>query len=106
MQLILKPVSHEGLDEIIVNDALFAIGRHEAPFVDYDGELTGKLSRRHARIFEQDSIVYIADLGSLNGTAVNGESVEKVPVRLYRGDEICLKAEGGPTCLTRPLLRG
>lgn len=23
----------------------------------------------------------------------------------YRGDEISLKAEGGPTCLTRPILR-
>ena len=23
----------------------------------------------------------------------------------YRGNEISLKAEGGPTCLTRPILR-
>lgn len=27
-------------------------------------------------------------------------------VRTYRGYELSLKAEGGPTCLTRPLLRG
>lgn len=27
-------------------------------------------------------------------------------VHTYRGHEISLKAEGGPTCLTRPLLRG
>jgi dimethylargininase len=27
-------------------------------------------------------------------------------VLLYRGDEISLKAEGGATCLTRPILRG
>jgi N-dimethylarginine dimethylaminohydrolase len=27
-------------------------------------------------------------------------------VRVYRGAEISLKAEGGPTCLTRPVLRG
>jgi len=26
-------------------------------------------------------------------------------VRTYRGNEISLKAEGGPTCLTRPILR-
>ena len=26
-------------------------------------------------------------------------------VHTYRGQEISLKAEGGPTCLTRPLLR-
>ncbi len=27
-------------------------------------------------------------------------------VRVYRGSEISLRAEGGPTCLTRPILRG
>ena len=27
-------------------------------------------------------------------------------VQTYRGEELSLKAEGGPTCLTRPLLRG
>lgn len=27
-------------------------------------------------------------------------------VRIYEGDEITLKAEGGATCLTRPILRG
>jgi hypothetical protein len=25
---------------------------------------------------------------------------------VYRGDEISRKGDGGPTCLTRPLLRG
>jgi len=27
-------------------------------------------------------------------------------VQTYRGDEISRKGEGGPTCLTRPLIRG
>jgi N-dimethylarginine dimethylaminohydrolase len=26
-------------------------------------------------------------------------------VLTYKGEEICIKGEGGPTCLTRPLLR-
>lgn len=30
---------------------------------------------------------------------------EGVEVREFRGDEICRKGAGGPTCLTRPLLR-
>lgn len=30
---------------------------------------------------------------------------ESVEVWTYAGEEICLKGEGGPTCLTRPLLR-
>ncbi len=29
-----------------------------------------------------------------------------VEVRTYRGEEISRKGDGGPTCLTRPLLRG
>jgi N-dimethylarginine dimethylaminohydrolase len=29
-----------------------------------------------------------------------------VDVRTYKGDEISRKGDGGPTCLTRPLLRG
>jgi N-dimethylarginine dimethylaminohydrolase len=28
-----------------------------------------------------------------------------VDVRVYRGDELSRKGDGGPTCLTRPLLR-
>jgi len=27
-------------------------------------------------------------------------------VRTYKGDELSRKGDGGPTCLTRPLLRG
>jgi predicted component of type VI protein secretion system len=89
MQIILKPTSPLELDEIIVNDCLFAVGRHEPAFSTYDPRWTKQLSRRHARIFEQDGIVYLADLGSLNGTAVDGRRVGKTPVQLHCGDEIC-----------------
>ena len=89
MQVILKPVTHDELGEIIVKDDLFPIGRYETPFSEYDARYAEKLSRRHARIFEQDGVIYIADLGSLNGTTVNGVSVDTMPVRLQRGDEIC-----------------
>ena len=89
MQVILKPVTHDELGEIIVKDDLFPIGRYETPFSEYDSRYVEKLSRRHARIFEQDGVVYIADLGSLNGTALNGTSVDTMPMRLKRGDEIC-----------------
>jgi len=89
MQLILRPISQPELGEIIVNDTLFAIGRHEEPFDGYDSRLVTRLSRRHARIFEQDGLVYLADLGSLNGTRVDGQPVEKIPVRLQPGNEVC-----------------
>jgi dimethylargininase len=43
----------------------------------------------------------------LEGNPVTRERLEAAgcTVRTYRGQEISLKAEGGPTCLTRPLLR-
>jgi arginine deiminase len=31
--------------------------------------------------------------------------VEGVEVRVFGGAEICAKGAGGPTCLTRPILR-
>ncbi len=44
----------------------------------------------------------------LEGNPVTRRRLEEAgcEVLTYRGDEISLRAEGGPTCLTRPLLRG
>ena len=43
----------------------------------------------------------------LDGSPVTRERMERagVDVSVYRGDEISRKGDGGPTCLTRPLLR-
>lgn len=43
----------------------------------------------------------------LEGNPVTRGRLEEAgcEVQTYRGDEISLKAEGGPTCLTRPILR-
>jgi dimethylargininase len=45
---------------------------------------------------------------ALEGNNETRRRMEKagVDVRMYRGDEISRKGDGGPTCLTRPLLRG
>ena len=44
---------------------------------------------------------------ALDGNPETRRRMERagVNVRVYRGDEISLKGDGGPTCLTRPLLR-
>jgi N-dimethylarginine dimethylaminohydrolase len=44
----------------------------------------------------------------LEGNPVTRRRLESAgcDVETYRGNEISLKAEGGPTCLTRPVLRG
>ena len=43
----------------------------------------------------------------LSGNPITKRMLENegVEVREFRGDEICRKGAGGPTCLTRPLLR-
>jgi dimethylargininase len=45
---------------------------------------------------------------ALEGNDETRRRMEKagVDVRTYRGDEISRKGDGGPTCLTRPILRG
>ena len=44
---------------------------------------------------------------ALEGNPVTRERMERagVDVTLYRGEELSVKGDGGPTCLTRPLLR-
>jgi two-component system, cell cycle response regulator len=47
------------------------------------------MSRRHARIFKVEGRFYVEDLGSTNGTRVNGERIP-APVKLADGDRIQL----------------
>ena len=44
----------------------------------------------------------------LEGNPITKQRLEDAgcQVLTYKGDEISLKAEGGATCLTRPILRG
>ena len=90
VRIMLEPVSHPELAPIQIHDNLFAIGRAEAPFDVYPPELAAELSRRHARLFCEHDAVYIADLGSTNGTRVNGVPVKTAIVALHDGDEIGL----------------
>jgi hypothetical protein len=49
------------------------------------------VSRRHAQIYQKGGVLYIEDLGSSNGTSVNGESIKSgVPTKVRDGDEIML----------------
>ena len=90
--VLLMPVSRPDLGEIRIDEDLFAIGRGEAPFAAYPSEAVSVLSRRHARIFSEDGAVYVADLGSKNGTHVNGDVVAQQPALLRDGDEVSFGA--------------
>lgn len=94
--VVLSPAAsaqRPALDAIRIVDNLFAIGRSEAPFTDYPAERIARLSRRHARIFMEHGAVYVADLGSKNGTTVNGVAVRQTPARVRAGDELCFGDE-------------
>ncbi|RKE37757.1 pSer/pThr/pTyr-binding forkhead associated (FHA) protein [Paraburkholderia sp. BL23I1N1] len=96
--VVLSPVAsaqRPALDAIRIVDNLFAIGRSEVPFTDYPAEHITRLSRRHARIFTEHGAVYVADLGSKNGTTLNGVAVRQAPARVRAGDELCF---GGELC--------
>ncbi|SDE21001.1 FHA domain-containing protein [Massilia sp. PDC64] len=88
--IVLEPLNHPELGPVAIDDGLFAIGRTEQPFAAYPPEIVADLSRRHARVFVEGGDAYIADLGSKNGTTVNGVAVRHGIVRLHDGDEVGL----------------
>ncbi|TDG17980.1 FHA domain-containing protein [Paraburkholderia silviterrae] len=87
--IVLRPISHPELGEIHIDKDLFAVGRTQPPFASARPEFVVDLSRRHARIFREGRAAYVADLGSKNGTAVNGIEVAQKPHVLNDGDELC-----------------
>ena len=88
--IVLEPLNHPELGPVAIDDGLFAIGRTEPPFAGYPPDVVADLSRRHARIFVEGGDAYLADLGSKNGTTVNGVPVRQTIVRLHDGDEVGL----------------
>ncbi|QCP49925.1 FHA domain-containing protein [Trinickia violacea] len=88
VDIVLRPISHPEFGEIRIESDLFAVGRAETPFASARAEVVAELSRRHARIFFEHGVAYIADLDSKNGTTVNGVEVRQKPHPLHNGDEI------------------
>jgi hypothetical protein len=68
-----------------ISDKVITLGRAQ----DCDIVLPERqVSRYHARIEQDESGYILRDLGSKNGTYVNGEAVRGQPYRLRDGDEI------------------
>ncbi|MGH7331116.1 MAG: FHA domain-containing protein, partial [Polyangiaceae bacterium] len=65
-------------------DGIVSIGRGAENRIDL---VDPRVSRRHARITKSDDGVALQDLGSTNGTSVNGAEV-RAPVPLGPGDVI------------------
>jgi pSer/pThr/pTyr-binding forkhead associated (FHA) protein len=90
--------SMSGGPDIAVNRPLVIVGRHAR----CDARLeSSRVSRRHCVLTEASGDVVIRDLGSTNGTWVNGRRVQRE--RLKPGDEvsiahICFRLEPTPAC--------
>ena len=86
-----KSGSKVGNREIFARESLI-IGRGRANDVILDPFLDPTVSAQHAEIrFEEDTFI-LYDMGSLNGTYLNGNHVRRAT--LHDGDEIGLGAEG------------
>jgi S1-C subfamily serine protease len=70
-----------------------AIGRHPASDLRFDADQELEVSARHAALLKQGDRWVLRDLGSRNGTLVNGHKITK-DVRLDDTDQIRLGAKG------------
>jgi len=63
--------------------------RDTATYPDIEVELDDGVSRRHAEVRQEDGLAYLVDMGSTNGTILNGEMLTaNQPARLMHGDRI------------------
>ena len=91
LTLTLTPKSGDsGLDTIVINKFPFLVSKTDATFSNYKskgehGRELGYLSRRHAYIYPKGGQAYIEDLGSSNGTFVDGVRLQEHAVPLQNG---------------------
>jgi pSer/pThr/pTyr-binding forkhead associated (FHA) protein len=80
---IVEPASERGTSFNV--DGELTIGRAGGCGITLSGDTF--VSQVHARVFDRDGELYVEDLGSTNGTLMNGAPVQG-PTRLQRGDRV------------------
>jgi pSer/pThr/pTyr-binding forkhead associated (FHA) protein len=77
IRLQIQPLPGEAFEHLLETESL-VIGRSSTCDVTVSGRFT---SRRHARLFRRGGQLLVEDLGSRNGTLLNGELVlEPTPI--------------------------
>jgi pSer/pThr/pTyr-binding forkhead associated (FHA) protein/S1-C subfamily serine protease len=69
------------------------LGRHDSSDLQFDPDKDREVSARHAAVFRQGPTFVVRDLGSTNGTWLNGERIRS-DRPLEAGDRIRLGAQG------------
>ncbi len=80
---VLEPAQRRG--QSFALDAELTVGRAGGCGIVLAGDNYG--SQLHARVFRSNDETYVEDLGSTNGTFVNGTRIS-TPTRIRRGDRI------------------
>ena len=74
--------------------AVVRMGRGADCDVRFDANIDVKVSTHHAEIRFEDGTYFLIDVGSTNGTLINGKRVQRQKLR--DGDKFHLGGEGGP----------
>jgi anti-anti-sigma factor len=74
-----------GAREVLVTGARFVIGREQGCQLRIG---SAHVSKQHAAIRRREGNVFLEDLGSTNGTTVNGRPIRGREVQLHEGDRI------------------
>ena len=90
---VLMPCADSDLNEpITVQQLPLWVGRDSNPFVQYRDQFPDQirfLSRQHAYLYTQGEQIFVQDLGSSNGTELNGQRLEaQLAVLLCDGDHL------------------
>ena len=87
--MLAKLISSRGGGEIVIANDLTLVGRHRE-YCDVIVDATS-VSKLHCVIVKTDGLLFVRDLGSTNGTQVNGQRITRGA--LLPGDELSFAKE-------------